>query len=270
MNLLSREEDFRRFQGTYLSRRLVICHLEVDFPESELPNESVLPNKPRKPRRRHVKKTKRSAKPSNKTNSHARSTGPSAKDKQQHHNLQLPGFDCADDISVRTAPAPHNSPAVPADSESGAVSGQADPLCHGQDAAPDVSPLHWSAGAVPTLGPPEQISGTPVPDHTDILITTRYERVRARHDVATANPQDSPPNEFNAESLTDRFDDQGHLLSQGRRPSSHSFHMLLPHALKDNAALLLLSPSTMERDTEADRAPAAMYEDSARPHYQGQ
>lgn len=53
------------------------------------------------------------------------STDRSGNDERQHHNPPLPVVD----LSVRTAPVPHNSPTVPVDSESGAGSGQPPPCC---------------------------------------------------------------------------------------------------------------------------------------------
>ncbi|KAK4107111.1 hypothetical protein N656DRAFT_720758, partial [Canariomyces notabilis] len=60
VTLWSRDEDFQKWRDTYLSRTLVICHIKVDCPESELSRKL-------KTRQHHAKKRKRSPEPKNRT-----------------------------------------------------------------------------------------------------------------------------------------------------------------------------------------------------------
>ncbi|KAK4243090.1 hypothetical protein C7999DRAFT_36589 [Corynascus novoguineensis] len=161
VTLWSWEEDFRKWRETYLSRTLVTCHLEVDCPESQFPRK----------RRHHARKRKRSAQSEPRTlqpdsihrqGTQFRATGAGQHGEpavsQRDKSLEIcnssalereaetvphssrgqqvtPGVDLAGDASVRTAPAPRNSPAAPVDSESGGGIGQADRFCHEQDVA---------------------------------------------------------------------------------------------------------------------------------------
>ena len=52
-------------------------------------------------------------------------------------------YEAVERFPAITAPAPHNTPTVPVDSESGAAPGQANSLCHGQDAAAAATRTCW-------------------------------------------------------------------------------------------------------------------------------
>lgn len=152
MDLLSQEEDFRKWRDTYRSRNLVICRLQVDPSNSRPPTETQERRHRAKKRRRAARQTLQShSTPSQGTRFRAKEAGQHSDPTVSRHDKSLairdlsaldrdaetgshpsqgqqiaPGVDLAGDVSMRTVAPPHNSHTAPVDAATASTAASSD------------------------------------------------------------------------------------------------------------------------------------------------